>query len=290
VYALGAYLPGWAAAVGSTVVILAIWAVPTIGPTPVPVYSFAISGPALGLAVFAILGAAARHGRLAQAESVRQAYRAAEAELARRLAEERLRIARELHDVLAHTVSIIAVHAGVALDSLDDDPAAARESLVLVRTAARQAGPELRAAVSPLRSSTVDNAAVALPAPQLAGVPELLLPVRAAGVQAEVVLEPGPEPLPHPVELTAYRIVQEALTNVVRHARAARVDVEVVRSGDHLRVLVQDDGHAHNPGNPSGLGIVGMRERAELLGGEVEAGPGPDGGFRVLARLPVQPR
>jgi signal transduction histidine kinase len=282
VYSLAAYGDGWPRLAGCALTVAAIWAVPVVGPNALPWYSFAITGPALGLATFAILGAAARQRRLAAEDRLRAAEQAAEAELSQRLAEQRLHIARELHDVLAHTVAVIAVQAGVALDTLTSDPDAAREALLLVRAAARQAGPELRAAVGPLRTSTV-------PAPRLDGLPALVEPLRAAGIAVTCDLEPGPGELPHPVELTAYRIVQESLTNVVRHAGAGTVHIGVIQDGPELRVEVRDDGRHPAAPNPAGLGLEGMRERAALLGGSCDAGPLPGGGFRVLARLPVRP-
>src|SRR5262249_39839442 len=148
-------------------------------------------------------------------------------------------------------------------------------------------GPELRAAVGPLRSSGSqrpsdvesladgEGQAVAPPAPRLADVPQLLGAARAAGLATSVRVEPGTDPLPQPVELTAFRIVQESVTNVVRHARAARVDVAVIREGDTLVVDVRDDGAppTNAGGGAGGLGVIGMRERAQLLGGSVEVGP-----------------
>jgi signal transduction histidine kinase len=234
------------------------------------------------MAAFVVLGAAARLRRLAAEERVRMAERAAEAELAARLAEERLRIARELHDVLAHTISVIAVQAGVALDALPTDSDLAREALLQVRAAARQAGPELRAALGPLR--TDEDLA---PAPRLDSLPALLSPLRAAGVSVSLDVSPGSSPLPHPVELTAYRIVQESLTNVARHSGARTVEVCVVRDGSSVRVSVRDDGAGSVPLHTGGFGIVGMRERAALLGGSLSAGPRPGGGFEVSAVLPV---
>ena len=280
VYSLAAYMAALPGLVGCALVIAAIWVVPTVPPHPLPWYSFAISGPALGMATFAVLGAAARQRRLAAEERLRSAVRAADAELAQRLAEERLRIARELHDVLAHTVSVITVQAGVALDSLATDPAAARSALDLVRAAARQAGPELRAALGPLRTQSEMS-----PAPGLDSLESLVSPVRAAGLTVHSDLSPGT--LAHPVELTAYRIVQESLTNVVRHARARTVWVSVVRKDATLHVAVRDDGTASPSANPGGFGITGMRERARLLGGSLSAGPLPGGGFQVQAELPV---
>jgi signal transduction histidine kinase len=287
-YSLAAYGTGRRALLGCAALIVGVWVAPTIPPHPVPWYAFAITGPVLGLAWIAVVGYAAGQRRRAADERVHQADRTAQALLAQRLAEERLHIARELHDVLAHTVSVISVQAGVALDALDDDVEAARTALHVVRAAARQAGPELRAAVGPLRTFNASDGPVPPPAPRLDGVGELLRPAAAAGLVTGVRVEPGPDPLPHPVELTAYRIVQESLTNVVRHAHASRVDVVVSREGDVLVVDVRDDGTGGaDRASGAGLGVVGMRERAQLLGGTVEAGPAESGGFRVLARLPV---
>jgi signal transduction histidine kinase len=253
---------------------------------PTPWYSFAVLGPAFGLAWMVILGGAAGFRRQATEERVRQAAATAEAQLRERLADERLRIARELHDVLAHTISVIAVQSGAALDSLDAEPERARTALQVVRTAAKQAMPELRAALGLLRSD--GNAAPGrFSQPTLDQLDELVEHARAAGLRVTVAADSLEVPVF--LGLTAYRIVQEALTNVVRHAKAASVHVSIAQSSDGVTIDVSDDGPGSAMSSPgSGLGLAGMRERVALVGGTVTTGPGPSGGWTVHAELPLE--
>jgi signal transduction histidine kinase len=214
--------------------------------------------------------------------------RAAKEEERRRAGEQRLRMAQELHDVLAHNISLINVQAGVALHLIDSQPDQARTALANIKEASRDALHELRTALDLLRSGgEADGAAPRTPAPRLVDLDSLVAGVRAGGLDVRVEQTGTPAPLPSAVELAAYRIVQEALTNVTRHARARAVTVRLAYgdSGNGVTLEVTDDGvgGAAGPGN----GIVGMRERAAALGGTVEAGALPGGGFRVLARLPA---
>jgi signal transduction histidine kinase len=197
----------------------------------------------------------------------------------RRSSEQRLHIARELHDVLAHDISLINVQAGVALHLVDEQPEQARIALANIKEASRDALHELRTALDVLR--TGDDASRA-PAPTLAGLPALVEGVRASGLDVRLDLAALP-PLPAPVELAAYRIVQEALTNVTRHARATTARVAVTHDGA-LHVEVLDDGVGGDP--VPGNGLVGMRHRATSLGGTFDAGP-TRGGFAVRATLPT---
>jgi signal transduction histidine kinase len=206
--------------------------------------------------------------------------RAAADEDRRKAGEQRLRIAQELHDVLAHDISLINVQAGVALHLVDEQPEQARTALANIKEASRDALHELRSALDVLR--TGDDAPRA-PAPRLDALPALVEGVRASGIEVHLEL-PALPTLPASVELAAYRIVQEALTNVTRHARATSAAV-VLHVDDGLVVEVTDDG-VGGPATP-GNGITGMRERATSLGGSLEAGPVPGGGFRVSARLPT---
>ena len=221
-------------------------------------------------------------------DQVAERQRAAQEERQRRVGEQRLGLAQELHDVLAHNISLINVQASVALHLLDDQPEQARPALTTIKKASRDALGELRTALDLLRRG---EDAPRAPAPRLADLDALVAGVRAGGldVRLEHELDGPPPPLPDAVELAVYRIVQEALTNVTRHARATVVTVRL-RYDDGVSVEVTDDGHGGQPGGPAtgepGNGIVGMRERAEALGGTVEAGPGPGGGFRVAAHLP----
>ncbi|MFE0516827.1 sensor histidine kinase, partial [Streptomyces sp. NPDC058964] len=201
----------------------------------------------------------------------------------RRADEERLRIARELHDVLAHSISVINVQAGVGLALLDTDPEQARTALTTIKAASKEALGEVRQVLDTLRAP---GAAPRAPAPGLDRLPELV--EQAAGAGLTVDVEGAPPSLPPGAGLAAFRIVQEALTNVVRHSgsRHARVCFED-DDGGALRLRIDDDGPANGAeAGGSGNGLAGMRERAAALGGTIEAGPRPDGGFRVLAVLP----
>jgi signal transduction histidine kinase len=205
----------------------------------------------------------------------------------RRADEERLRIARELHDVLAHSISVINVQAGVGLALLDNDPEQARTALTTIKSASKEALGEVRQVLDTLRTP---GDAPRSPAPGLDRLPELTEQARGAGLTVDVTTEGGRTALPPGVDLAAFRIVQEALTNVVRHSgsRTAHVLLRHVRGA--LEIRVDDDGPATSAAGEltgGGNGLVGMRERAAALGGTVEAGPRPDGGFRVFARVPL---
>ncbi|MFI9248802.1 sensor histidine kinase [Streptomyces sp. NPDC053069] len=213
--------------------------------------------------------------------------RADRAQAARRRAdEERLRIARELHDVLAHSISVINVQAGMGLALLDSDPEQARAALATIKAASKEALGEVRQVLDTLRAS---GDAPRAPAPGLDRLPELVEQAAAAGLAVDIE---GPLPrLPPGADLAAFRIVQEALTNVVRHSGSRHARVRFADDGDALRLCIDDDGPATGAdAGGSGNGLAGMRERAAALGGTIEAGPRPDGGFRVLAVLPSQPR
>ena len=212
----------------------------------------------------------------------------------RRASEERLGFARELHDVLAHNISLINVQAGVALHLIDTQPEQARAALAAIKDASKETLRELRATLGVLRQ--VDEGAPRAPAPSLARLDELIARLGAAGLTVHIRTEGTPVPLPARVDLAAYRIVQEALTNVYRHAGAVTAAVEITYADDELVIQVDNGAgpvgsagtEAGGAGLPTiGAGIAGMRERAETLGGELFAGPRPGGGFRVRARLPL---
>lgn len=210
--------------------------------------------------------------------------RAERAQAARRRAdEERLRIARELHDVLAHSISVINVQAGVGLALLDSDPEQARTALITIKAAGKEALGEVRQVLDTLRTP---GDAPRTPAPGLDRLPELVEQAAGAGLTVEV--EGETPKLPPGTDLAAFRIVQEALTNVVRHSGARHVRVELDHDGRELRLRIDDDGPATGTDVGGGNGLVGMRERAAALGGTIEAGPRADGGFGVLAVLPVR--
>ncbi len=214
--------------------------------------------------------------------------RAAEAERTRdeialrRAGEERLRIARELHDSLTHSISVIKVQADVAVHLArkrgDDVP----DSLLAIQDASRDATRELRSTLDVLRSDDTP------PGSGLAQLPELVERARSAGVAAAVTVAGERQPLPADVDRAAYRIVQESLTNVARHAGTETARVHVSYAGDELVICVDDDGRARPDGAPvPGVGLIGMRERVAALGGCLEAGPKDGGGFRVRATLPI---
>jgi signal transduction histidine kinase len=219
-----------------------------------------------------------------------RAERTREEEARRRVDEERLRIARELHDVVSHTIGVISVQAGVAAHLLHRRPDKAADSLAAIRQASDEALGELHAMLGVLRQGDGDGGRAPLaPAPGLAELDALVAQAAGAGIEVKVAVEGEPRRLPSAVDLAAYRVVQESLTNVVRHAGASQAEITVTHLDDRVVVEVLDDGAAPagNGAVGSGQGIPGMRERARALGGSLEAGPRPGGGFRVQASLPV---
>jgi signal transduction histidine kinase len=238
-----------------------------------------------------LLGVAVRNRRdyaAALLERAETAERTREEEAARRVSEERLRIAQDVHDVVAHAMVAINVQAGVGLHLLDRDVQRARQTLADIRQASGDALTDLRATLGVLRSSG-DEAPVA-PALSLADLADLVAGVRSAGVEVSLSLDPLALEVPSGVGTTGYRIVQEALTNVVRHAGSARALVEVAREDGRVVISVDDTGGASPPAAIAGTGngVRGMTERAALVGGTVEAGP-HGAGWRVRAVLPVLP-
>jgi len=211
--------------------------------------------------------------------------RAERAQAARRRAdEERLRMARELHDVLAHSISVINVQAGVGLALLDSDPEQARTALTTIKAASKEALGEVRQVLDTLRTP---GDAPRAPAPGLDRLPELVQQAASAGLT--VAIDGTPPRLPPNTDLAAFRIVQEALTNVVRHSGSRHARVHIGHEGGALRLRIDDDGPATGEdAGGSGNGLAGMRERAAALGGTIEAGARPDGGFRLLAALPLK--
>jgi signal transduction histidine kinase len=198
---------------------------------------------------------------------------------------ERRHIARELHDVVAHSVSVMVVQAGAARKVMDDKPDAARESLLAVEASGHEAMAELRRLLGVLS----DNGSAApplAPQPGMAGLDALIAKVREAGLPVELRVEGPPESLSPGVDIAAYRIVQEALTNALKYAGGAPTDVVVRYTPDGLEVEVIDEGTMSTPADGIGRGLTGMQERVALFGGTVEAGKRADGGYAVLARLP----
>jgi signal transduction histidine kinase len=204
--------------------------------------------------------------------------------------QERLRIARELHDVVAHSLSVIGVQAGAArlvLDT-DPDPTRARAAVAAIEATANHAMAEMRRALGILRDTEQAGAALA-PLPGLDQLPALLDQVRAAGLPVDLTVAGSPRPLATSIDLSLYRIVQEALTNALKHARATHAEVLVCYAAHDVMVEVTDDGQGPSPptGRSGGAGTIGMQERVALFGGELRVGPRPQGGFGVRARLPV---
>lgn len=227
--------------------------------------------------------------RAVQAERARQEMERAQQEMAqRRIAEERLQIARELHDVLAHTVALINVQAGVAAHVIDRQPDQAREALLNIKAASHATLQELRSLVGVLREG--ERPAPMVPAPGLGALDGLLTAVREAGLTVDLERSGLSDELPATVDLAAYRILQEALTNVIKHAQRAPVRVVVHREAGRLTldvVNIRHNGRVQTGNEGAGHGLVGMQERTTALGGVLEAGPLPDGGFRVHAILPI---
>ncbi len=231
-----------------------------------------------------------RRAYLAQLEERARRLEAAREEDARRAAQdERARIARELHDVVAHHVSAIAVQAGVAASIAERQPERAREALTFIQEASRQALVEMRTLLTVLRTGE-ETGAERVPQPSLTQVAYLVGQSRAAGLSVLLEVEGAARTLPEALDLSAYRIVQEALTNSLKHAGGSQVRVRVRYTPDALELEISDTGQGAHPsvnGDGAGRGLIGMRERVALFGGALDAGPSPDHGFRVRARLPL---
>ena len=202
------------------------------------------------------------------------------------VAEERTRIAREMHDVVAHSLSVMVVQAEAAEEMIGIDPERARRPLSAVQETGRTALTELRRMLGVLRE--IDEEPDLAPQPGLAGLDDLVAHVRDAGLPVTLRVEGEPRPLSPTGDLQAYRIVQEALTNALKHAGPARADVLVRYEASDLVIEVTDDGRGYDPSTDGrGHGLIGMRERVAVCGGEMSAGRRPQGGFEVLARLPI---
>lgn len=247
-----------------------------------------ISTVALMAAAIA-LGDSTRSRRALRAEQ-EQSARLIEQEHARRAEQqiqaERVRMARDLHDLIGHTISVISLHADVARESLGRDDDAARQALRQIRTVTSETMRELRATVKLLRNpdrESPDRAVISL-----ANLPVLVESARASGLEMEVQMEGEPDALPATVEMAAYRIVQESLTNVIRHADASRVILTIAIDANEVRLQLTDNGKRVSGPIVPGSGITGMAERARLLGGTLTAQPLATGGFAVHATLPIE--
>jgi signal transduction histidine kinase len=247
---------------------------------------------AFGSGVAWVLGdrARTRQAYLVQLEERAARLEREQEDNTRRVAEaERNRIARELHDVVAHNVSVIAVQAGAARIASQEHPARANETLGLIERTARSTLAELRTLLGILRRADGERPSRG-PQPTLAHLDALVAHARDAGLRIEVRIDGSLEGLPATVDLSAYRIVQEALTNVIKHAPGASVHLLVRRNERTIDLVVVDDGPGAAPDPSGGQGLIGMHERAALVGGHLTAGAALGGGFRVRAQLPVEIR
>jgi signal transduction histidine kinase len=243
----------------------------------------------VGDAAFAwvLIGGAWGAGRISRRQNLLLDALARDQEARERaaIADERARLARELHDVVAHGVSTMVVQAEAGEALLEHDPDRAREAFDSITSSGRQALGELRRMLGLLRSA--DREAMLGPQPGLAQLQALVEQMRGVGLPVELSIEGEPRPLPAGVDLSAFRIVQEALTNTLKHARPAHARVTVRYIGDGVELEVLDDGRATRNGSEGGHGIAGMRERVKLYGGSLETGRRDEGGFEVRARLPA---
>jgi signal transduction histidine kinase len=241
--------------------------------------------------VAAVFGRSAQHRRAYLAvveERARRAEESRDSEARRKVTEERVRIARELHDLVAHQITLANAQAAVAAHLFDTRPEQTRVSLKELVKTTRQALDDLRATVGLLRQPD-DTSALTDPAPGLSQVPTLLRAFRRAGLEVSMHEDGTARPLPPAVDLTAYRVIQEALTNVTKHAPVGSAQVRLAWNRDHVTITVTDDGKssATPPERPPGYGLIGMRERATAVGGTLTAGARPQGGFLVSAHLPL---
>lgn len=293
VHAVTAYAIGRRLLLAGTL-IAAVGVIPLLPPHPAAINAGALLGPPITMIAAAAVGEAARARQVAADEQLRAAQQTAAEHTRRRLVEERLDIARELHDVLAHTITVISVQAAAGADALDERPDHTRAALAAVRGAARDAMAELRGTLVLLRAGG-EPSTVTAPQPGLGQLPRLVDQATASGVTVRMATTGEPDGLPATVELAVYRIVQEALTNTIRHSSAGSATVTITFGADEVAVEVTDDGPVAaasvspaDQGECGAHGLTGMRERARVLGGTLDAGPIPGTGFRVAARLPVR--
>jgi signal transduction histidine kinase len=228
-------------------------------------------------------------GKFREADEAKERAARAEREREERarsaVSDERARIARELHDVVGHSVSVMTVQASAVRRLLRPHQEREREALLVVERTGREALAEMRRMVGVLRRP--EEAPALAPQPSLEHIGRLVEQAREAGLPVELRIEGEAVQLPAGVDLTAYRLVQEGLTNALKHARAGQAEVLVRYSDGQVELTVSDDGRGGGGGDTGGHGLVGMRERVSVYGGELEAGPRPEGGYRLRARLPV---
>jgi signal transduction histidine kinase len=285
-YTVGAYCGGVKRRLGVAALVVGVATVAIIGIPDATTANLMLSFAIYMAAYF--FGTTIRNRRLYEAQLEARAElleREAEEEAKRAVADERLRIAQDLHDVVAHSMGVIAVQAGVGAHVIDTDPAEAKKALEAISHTSRSTLGEIRRMLGALRE---DEGASYAPAPGLADLERLVREICAAGVDTHVTWEGARDELPPGVDFTAYRIVQESLTNVLKHAGPEpHVDVTIRYEPQVLRIEVVDDGRGVNGrAADGGHGLMGMRERVAVYGGEFDAGPAVGGGFRVAVRLP----
>jgi len=291
--AVAGYL-AWAIAVPASIMVAGLFAVGLSAGGMQPVNLAAEFLPAFAIFILAVaLGEVVRSRRALAAETGRRLALADEeqrSEAARVVAEERLRIARELHDTVAHSMATITVQAGSALHVLSPaQDSAVREALLTIRETSKSALGEMRAVLGQLRENAGGAAQATAGGLGLDRLPELRAAVTAAGSPVRVSVEGEPGPLPPEVDHAAYRILQESLTNVLRHAEnGTEAEVCLRYAPDSVTITVANDSRVPAVSPGTGNGMRGMRERAAAAGGELEAGPRPEGGFLVTAKLPRQ--
>lgn len=242
-----------------------------------------IAGVTLGILIVLGVGEAMRTRREGYAEFSRRFAERKQSEVQA----ERVRIARELHDVLAHSLSQINVQAGVGLHLMDAQPDKAKDALASIKETSKSALDEVRSVLGVLRAEGGDPSAPLVPEPDLSRLAGLAASIEAQGITVQVDNSISPPP-PAAAQLALYRIAQESLTNVLRHAKATLVTVEANRKDDEYVMTISDNGTELSSPREGGRGLLGMHERAELLGGTLEAGPRPGGGFRVTAKIPAK--
>src|SRR5215213_9816421 len=290
VYSVAAYGDRWVSLAGLAAAELGSAAVQL---TPGSFQTPTVVSNALVIAAAWLLGhfVGRRRAYTARLEQTAELERARAEQARQAVAEERLRLARELHDVVAHSISVIAVQSGVGAHVAKTQPEEAAKALAAIEATSRAALTELRRLLGVLRQEDEPQGALA-PVPGLADLDSLLAEVGKAGLVVKLQINGTRPPLPAGVDLSAYRIVQEALTNVVKHAGPARAQVVVGYGDQEVTVEVIDDGRgvvtsAGDGRVGTGHGLIGMRERVQAFGGDLQTGPRPGGGFRVAARLPV---
>jgi signal transduction histidine kinase len=251
-------------------------------PPGFPIRSSPVLAAAVATVIAWLIGQSIRQNHL-HAQTLRSRAEAAA------VTAERLRLARELHDVVAHSIGVIAIQAGAGGRVIDTQPAGAANALIAIEATCREALAGLRRTLGAPRGPGPGHDLALAPldlAPRLASISRLAATAMRAGVRVDVRWRGQPRPLPAEVDLSAFRIIQEAVTNVVRHAGISHCRVIIDQHDDQVAIEVTDDGRG-GAGDGTGYGITGMRERVGLLGGQLSAGPRPEGGFQVTAHLPL---